>query len=205
MELLSMLLFFVVFAAIFVLPFIFIGKSIKGYKNQRNEKIKAIVASSQQKEVILYDVMVMEQKQGDSYKSLYMPVLKETSTGKIYISHPHAYLGELLVTYSHFAGGEPKIKITSPKGKLLEPYTQGHLYVKGEMGTVQIINNQICINEFKCDFMGNIYERLLSHSSYTAQIYNIVSKNFIQDIEGATIYEGISDFDMDLKMEAIQR
>lgn len=205
MELLSILLFMGVFGVIFVLPFIFIGKSIKGYNDQRNKKIKAIVASSPQKEVILYDVMLIEQRQGDVTKCLYMPVLKEKTTGKIYISHPHSYLGELLVTYTQFSGSEPKIKITSPKGKLLEPYTQGYLYLKGEMGTVQVINNQICINEFKCDFLGNFYKKELSNGSYTAQVYNIVSKNFMQDIEGAIIYEGVSDFDMDLKMEVIQR
>jgi hypothetical protein len=76
--------------------------------------------------------------------------------------------------------------------EIVEYGKEGRLYLEKEKGTVKIEDNIVTIDHHKLTFKGK-----LEKITQTNCIYNVSNDNILETLNGATMYKGIVDFDME--------
>ena len=150
-------------------------------------------------EVELYDVVLILNHVSKKDNSEVIAVYKDVSTGKLYIPHLTAHLANPLFGVGHLIGFAPKINVRSAKGKPLEPNSKGLLYIANQLGTVSVIDGVVHMNEKKYLYKGYVQDMNNMNKKERPEIRNLISNNrFIQEINGATVIEGLIDFDIEM-------
>lgn len=163
------------------------------YYNERKERIKRILTETKPIEVNLHDVLIYEYSNGEDNVKAFCPVLKEISTGKLYIRKPKEDLGNLNIIW-HIIYKDTPIEIKSKKGKVIDSKTKGFLYVdKKEKLNINKNKLDLLIGEY--EYKGNMKEMKTFNS--LKDIYSMTSSNLIEELNDAYIFEGVIEYDAD--------
>lgn len=164
----------------------------KYYKN-RKERIKKILTEVKPIEVNLYDVLIYEYSNGEDNIKAFCPVLKEISTGKLYVRKPKEDLGNIDIIW-HLIYKDSPIEIKSKKGKQIDSKIKGYLYVE-KKEKLNINKNKLNLLNGEYEYKGNMKE--MKPLGSLNSIYSMTNENMLPELNDAYIFEGVIEFDAD--------
>lgn len=172
--------------SLFVILIIFIVvKSSKNHMKKILETISPIW-------VEFIDILVLQISTGEGTLIAYYPVFKNKKDNKIYITSRFGNYGYFQPTTEGYFTDNPKIVYKNIKKEIVEFNKEGRLYIEKEKDTIKVENETIIIEGRKVSYAGKYQKTLkLNH------IYNISNDNILEIINGAVIFNGIADFDME--------
>lgn len=138
------------------------------------------------------DVLIIKVSTGEDDITIYLPVFQNNKDNKVYIPSQWGNYGYLTTTMEGIFSENPKIVSKNIKKEIVEYGKEGRLYIEKEKETVKIEDNIVTIERRKLTFKGKI-EKI----AQTNCIYNVSNDNILEKINGAIIYKGIVDFDME--------
>lgn len=160
---------------------------------EKKERIKRILTETKPIEVNLYDVLIYEYTDGENNYKAFCPVLKEISSGKLYIRKPKTDLGNLNIIW-HIIYKDTPIEIKSKKGKPINQKTKGLLYIDTKE-KLNINKNKIDLITEEYEYKGNMKE--MKPLGSLKDIYSMTNDNLIEELNDAEIFEGVIEFDAD--------
>lgn len=163
------------------------------YIKERRERIKRILTEVKPIEVNLYDVLIYEYSNGEDTMKAFCPVLKEISSGKLYVRKPKGDLGNIDIIW-HIIYKDSPIEIKSKKGKQIDSNMKGYLYVDTKESLV-INDNKLNLLNGEYEYKGNMKD-MKSFQSVN-KIYSMNSENILEELKDAYVFEGIVEFDAD--------
>lgn len=159
----------------------------------RNERIKRIMTESKPIEVNLYDVLIYEYSTGEDNIKAFCPVLKDISSGKLYIRKPKEDLGNINIIW-HIIYKDTPIEIKSKKGKPIDSKTKGLLYID-KQEKLNINKNKLNLMDCEYEYKGNMKE--MKPLGSLKDIYSMTNDNLLDELNDAYVFEGVIEFDAD--------
>ena len=138
------------------------------------------------------DILVFKISTGDDTLTVYYPVFKSKKDNKIYIASRFGNYGNLYPTTEGYFTENPKIFFKNINKEVIEVNKEGRLYIEKEKNPVNVENNKIIIEERKLQYAGK-YQKAMKLN----EIYSVYNDNILDLVNGAVIYYGIADFDME--------
>lgn len=162
--------------------------AIKSYK----KNIKKIIQTTSPIWVKFIDVLVYEVSTGDDNITVYLPVYQNKRDNKVYVTSRWGNRGYVYPRIEGLFSSTPKVVTKNLKKEDLEFNKEGRLYIEKEKETIKIEDNKILIDGRKLQYSGKFKDRV-----NLGEIYSVNNDNILELINGATLYHGIADFDME--------
>ena len=158
---------------------------------ENKKKMRNIIQTTSPIWVEYYDVLIYRYSDGENTHTRILPILK-SKDNKFYIASNYGNYGYLNINVEDAYTENPKVVSKNIKKELIEFNKQGRIYIEKEKDKVLIENNIINIDGRKMTYEGKMNGKLLFNKAYSA-----VNENILEELNGATIYYGILDFDME--------
>ncbi len=162
--------------------------AIKSYK----KNIKKIIQTTSPIWVKFIDVLVYEVSSGDDNITVYLPVYQNKRDNKVYVTSRWGNRGYVYPRIEGLFSSTPKVVTKNLKKEDLEFNKEGRLYIEDEKETIKIEDNKILLDGRKLQYSGKFKDRV-----NFGEIYSVNNDNILELINGATLYHGIADFDME--------
>ncbi len=163
--------------------------------NHENKKNKKVMKKNKPIYVELYDVLIIFTRANYTRKKAYyfLPILKDKNNN-LYIQSKYNHYGYLYPQYAKKISIEEKERIICKNFKSEEvPFgKQGKLYISKEKDKIDIFDNMIHIEGENYIYTGKFED--MPEFGYASTIR---SENILNELNGATIYLGVTDFDKD--------
>lgn len=160
-------------------------------KSQK-KNIKKIMQTTSPIWVKIIDVLIYKVSSGDDDITLYLPVYQNKRDNKVYITSRWGDHGYVYPRIEGLFSSTPKVVIKNLKKENLEFNKEGRLYIEKEKETIKIEDNKILLDGRKLQYSGKFKDRV-----NFGEIYSVNNDNILELINGATLYCGIADFDME--------
>ena len=164
---------------------VFIVKSHK-------KNMKKIIQTTSPIWVKFIDVLIYEVSSGDDNITVYLPVYQNKRDNKVYVTSRWGNHGYVYPRIEGLFSSNPKIVTKNIKKEDVEFNKEGRLYIQKEKEKIKIEENSILMDGRKLKYAGKFKDRV----NYN-EIYNVNENNILELINGATLYYGIADFDME--------
>ena len=169
---------------------------LKVISNKMKEKLKVLINTVKPESVVLVDLVVLKYiKKNGKDKTIFMPVLKNNMTNKIYLPIKSGDYGNILISYTALIGQTPKVSLMNLKRENINFGTQGRLFIEQECGNIHVEGNKVIIENREYIYQGNFFN--ITGTPKNAMIYNITDNNILEILNDATLYKGVADFDME--------
>jgi hypothetical protein len=167
---------------------------LKYVSKKTKEKLKVLVNTTKPEGVVLIDVIILKIiKDNKEDRTVFLPILKNNFTNKVYIPVENGNYGNILISYAGVIGKAPKITLRNLKKENIEFGTKGRLFIEQECGTITVDNNKVTIGNYGYIYEGNIFNTTGTIKS--GIIYNMTDSNILSELNNAILYKGIADFD----------
>lgn len=156
------------------------------------KKMRKIMQSVSPMWIEYYDVLVYRYSDGENTYTKTLPILKNKRDSSFYIPSIYGDYGYLNINVEDSYTENPKVVSKNIKKENVEFNKQGRIYIEKEKGKVTIDNNIINIDGKKLTYEGIINGKLAYDKAYSTK-----NENILEELNGAIIYYGILDFDME--------
>lgn len=156
------------------------------------KKMRKIMQSVSPMWIEYYDVLVYRYSDGENTYTKTLPILKNKRDNSFYIPSIYGDYGYLNINVEDSYTENPKVVSKNIKKENVEFNKQGRIYIEKEKGKVTIDNNIINIDGKKLTYEGIINGKLAYDKAYSTK-----NENILEELNGAIIYCGILDFDME--------
>ena len=160
-------------------------------KSQK-KNMKKIIQTTSPIWVKIIDVLIYKVSSGEDDITLYLPVYQNKRDNKVYVTSRWGNHGYVYPRIEGLFSSTPKVVIKNLKKEDLEFNKEGRLYIEKEKETIKIEDNKILLDGRKLQYSGKFKDRV-----NFGEIYSVNNDNILELINGATLYYGIADFDME--------
>lgn len=170
---------------------------IKGYL-KKIEKQKQEYRNYPSVRVELHDLLFVIKKINNKSHDTPIAVYKNRSNNKYYVVGLATYLANPLVSYIGHIKKPPEIIVQSHNKNRIEPQDKGTLYIAKELGNVSVNGDSVTIGNETYNYKGSIHVQNVFQTSKSFELRNsVVTNKILDEINNATIIDGLIEFDID--------